>query len=185
MNKFVIFDLEATCYDGNRSDETKPENFDNEIIEIGAIMLDHNGKEISRFSRFAKPKLFPKISNFCNELTTITQEDIDNAEPLEIVLEKFLIWAENAILISWGMYDRNQIKKDLSRNNLHDLTLDIDQRHFSLKHLHGKWNNLRRGGIGMNGALKMEGLSLEGTHHRGIDDAINIAKIFRKYIDRF
>jgi inhibitor of KinA sporulation pathway (predicted exonuclease) len=37
----------------------------------------------------------------------------------------------------------------------------------------------------MGGALKMEGIILEGTHHRGIDDAINIAKIFRKYIDRF
>jgi inhibitor of KinA sporulation pathway (predicted exonuclease) len=31
----------------------------------------------------------------------------------------------------------------------------------------------------------MEGLEFEGTPHRGIDDAINIANIFRKYIDRF
>jgi len=37
----------------------------------------------------------------------------------------------------------------------------------------------------MGGALKMEGIKLEGTHHRGIDDATNIAKIFRKYINKF
>lgn len=65
MKKIVIFDLEATCYDGNRKDEIKPEGFDNEIIEIGAVMLDETGKEISRYSSFAKPKLFPKIPYLC------------------------------------------------------------------------------------------------------------------------
>ncbi len=32
----------------------------------------------------------------------------------------------------------------------------------------------------MGGALKRENITLEGTHHRGIDDAKNIAKIFLK-----
>jgi inhibitor of KinA sporulation pathway (predicted exonuclease) len=78
MNKtFVIVDLEATCYD--KEDKTKPKNFDNEIIEIGAVKLDEKGNEIDRFSKFLKPKNHPVISKFCNELTTITQEDIDNA----------------------------------------------------------------------------------------------------------
>ncbi len=34
----------------------------------------------------------------------------------------------------------------------------------------------------MGGALKMEKLTLDGTHHRGIDDARNIAKIFKTNI---
>ena len=32
--------------------------------------------------------------------------------------------------------------------------------------------------MGMKGALRNENIKLEGTHHRGIDDARNIAKIF-------
>jgi len=186
MKTFVIFDLEATCYDDSRKDEVKPYGFVNEIIEIGAVKLDDTGKEIDRFSKFAKPKLFKTISKFCTELTTITQEDVNTAEDLDIVLEDFLNWCDGCILISWGNYDKTQMLKDMARNDL-DLPHyeDIMEDHHSLKHLHGQWNNLRRGGIGMGGALRMEGIKLEGTHHRGIDDAINIAKIFRKYINRF
>lgn len=187
MKTFVIFDLEATCYDDSRKDEVKPYGFVNEIIEIGAVKLDHTGKEIDRFSKFAQPILFPNVSNFCTELTTITQEDVDNAETLEKVLEDFLNWCDGCVLVSWGHYDKTQILKDMVRNDL-DLPHyeDIMEDHHSLKHLHAEWNNLKKKrGIGMGGALRMEGIKLEGTHHRGIDDAINIAKIFRKYIDRF
>lgn len=37
----------------------------------------------------------------------------------------------------------------------------------------------------MNGALKKEGLKLDGTHHRGIDDARNITKIFKAYFEQW
>lgn len=37
----------------------------------------------------------------------------------------------------------------------------------------------------MKNALKNEGLTLEGTHHRDIDDARNIAKIFLKYFGQW
>lgn len=182
MKEFVIFDLEATCYDRN---EIAPDGFVNEIIEIGAVKLDHTGKEIDRFSQFAKPKLFPKLSNFCTELTTITQEDVDGADELVHVLQEFIHWCNDATLVSWGHYDINQLGKDLIRNDLEHL-LHVCDNHHSLKHLHAKWNNLKqKRGIGMGRALKMEGLQLDGTHHRGIDDAVNIAKIFRKYLDRF
>lgn len=179
--EFVVLDLEATCYN---SEIGRPIDFVNEIIEIGAIKLDENGKEIGRFAKFTKPLKFPVISKFCNELTTITQNDIDYADDLSDVLVEFFNWVDGATLISWGNYDRTQLQKDLIRNDLEYL-LEETEKHFSLKHLHGQWNKLRRGGIGVSGALKFEKLVFEGTAHRGIDDAINITKIFRKYIDRF
>lgn len=186
MKRFVIFDLEATCYDNNRKDETKPLCFKNEIIEIGAVKLDESGNEIGRFAKFAKPKLFNKLSKFCTELTTIEQSHIDNADELRDVLVEFLDWCDGCTLISWGNYDKTQMLSDMERNDLMQSNyLAILDDHYSLKHLHGKWNNLKRGGVGMGRALKLEGLVLEGIHHRGIDDALNIAKIFKKYIERF
>lgn len=180
--EFVIFDLEATCYDN--SDTSKPTNFRNEIIEIGAVKLDESGNEIGRFGKFAKPLVHPVISKFCNELTTIKQSDIDYADELGDVLVQFLEWCDGATLVSWGHYDKSQITKDLIANDLSYLLKEVSDHH-SLKHLHGEWNGLRKGGIGLGGAIKYEKLVFEGTAHRGIDDAINIAKIFRKYIDRF
>lgn len=181
--KYVIFDLEATCYDRM---EDIPEGFLNEIIEIGAVMVDENGTELSRFSKFAKPPLFPELSDFCKKLTTITQEDVDNADNLKDVIIEFDKWCDGSTMLSWGFYDKTQLGKDMIRNDLeHLLESSTIEDHFSLKHLYAKWNGLRKRGIGMGGALRREGLELDGTHHRGIDDAINITKIFRKYINKF
>lgn len=177
---YIIFDLEATCY--NRGEKT-PDGFQNEIIEIGAVKLNQNGELIDKFSKFAKPLLFPKLSKFCTDLTSITQEDIDNAEPLKDILKEFIEWKGDDPLISWGFYDKSQLIKDLLLNDLENLVGELDL-HYNLKHFYSKWNLIKRG-VGMKKALNREKIDLVGTHHRGIDDAINISKIFKKYIDIF
>lgn len=185
MKKYIIFDLEATCYDNRGEyDEVKPKDFVNEIIEIGAVMIGEDGSELGRFSKFAKPLLYPTISKFCNDLTTITQEDVDNADNLKDVIKEFIDWCDGGTLVSWGFYDQTQMSKDMIRNDLEYL-MDKIEDHYSLKHLYSDWNGLRKKGVGMKKALSLEGIELTGTHHRGIDDAINISKIFVNYLDKF
>ena len=93
---YVVFDLEATCEDRNIVAE-----YPNEIIEIGAVMIDERGTEIDRFEMFAKPTLNPILTQFCKDLTTIKQSDVDNAEDLAEVLIKFYEWLEGCTLLSW------------------------------------------------------------------------------------
>ena len=57
-------------------------------------------------------------------------------------------------------------------------------RHISVKHRYAEHKQLMRP-VGMVRALALEGLSADGTHHRGIDDARNIAKIFLKHFEYF
>lgn len=177
MNKknYIIFDLEATCHR-----KEVPNGFDNEIIEIGAVKINSKGEVIDEFGEFSKPLNFPNLSDFCKELTTISQEDVDTAEDLKIVLIKFLEWSKDSVWISWGHYDKTQMLKDMKSNNIE---YQIPQ-HYSLKHLFTRWKSVRRH-VGMSKALKMENIELDGTHHRGIDDAKNIAKIFIKNLELF
>lgn len=146
--------------------------------------MDSDGNIVEIFSKFLKPKKFPYISKFCNELTTITQEDIDKADNAAIVLDEFFEFIQDSTLISWGHYDLRQLRDDFKLNGMKDLLDEIPQ-HYSLKHLYAEWHGLRENGIGMDQALKREKIELDGTHHRGIDDAKNIAKIFKKYIHKF
>lgn len=169
---YIILDLEATCWK-NRSLKKQ-----NEIIEIGALKINKDGVILNEFCAFVKPKLNPILSDFCKELTTITQEEVDIAETYEIVIEKFKNWIsldEEYILCSWGFYDKNQFLKDCELHKLDDNWLI---NHISLKHQYAEIKNLKRP-IGMVNALKKEKIKLEGTHHRGIDDARNITKIFK------
>ena len=173
---YIVFDLEATCW------KERSSNQQNEVIEIGAVKLNDQGKIIEEFSEFIKPMLNPILSEFCKELTTIQQIEIDDAEEFSHVIENFKSWiGKEYLLCSWGIYDRKQLIKDCELNGLDSGWV---QKHISLKHQYTEFKNLRRP-IGMGGALKMENLSLKGTHHRGIDDAKNIAQIFIKHLNNW
>lgn len=173
---YIVFDLEATCWE-KRSPAQR-----NEIIEIGAVKFDKQGKQIDDFCAFVYPKLNPELSPFCKELTHIPQADIDASKPFPEVLKTFLDWiGDDYMLCSWGMYDRNQFTSDCK---LHDLTFEWVERHISLKHQHPTVSGSGKL-MGMASALQQEGFQLEGTHHRGIDDARNISKIFLKYLGQW
>ncbi len=175
---FIIFDLEATCWNGN------PMGKVNEIIEIGAIRLDRFGEVTGEFNRFIKPILNPNLSAFCTELTSITQKQIDKASPFQEVIEEFQEWIgfldnENYLLCSWGAYDRKMLIQDCT---LHDLDGEWAEQHINLKAQYKEINGLKKA-IGLKRAVQKNGFEFEGTHHRGIDDAYNLAKIFVEYID--
>lgn len=174
---YIVFDLEATCWD-------QYDRSDNETIEIGALLI-REGKVISEFERFVKPIKYPKLSDFCKQLTTIEQSEVDKAELFYSVIKDFQDWIRDGgydyVLCSWGFYDRKQLESDC---RLHHLPIDWLEAHISIKHQYTKIMGLRRG-LGMAKALIKENLSLTGTHHRGIDDARNIAKIFLRYFGDF
>ena len=173
--KYIILDLEATCEKDNR-------DFTNEIIEVGAVKVNENLEVVSEFSSFVKPVINPILTEFCKQLTTISQTDIDSAAEFKDVAEKFIAWIGNDsyVLCSWGFYDKTQLKKDCA---LHGVNTSWIRNHISLKHQHGKKIMGIEKGMGMSRALSKAGLGLIGTHHRGIDNAKNIAQLFVKYFE--
>jgi len=174
--KYIVFDLEATCWDQH-------DRSNNETIEIGAVMINENKNFESEFVQFVKPIRYPKLSDFCKKLTTITQQDVDEAPYFYEAKEKFLNWigSDDYVLCSWGFYDKKQFESDCE---IHSMDKKWITNHISLKHQYAKFKNLKRG-IGMKRALENENFEIEGTHHRGIDDAKNTAKIFIKYFDNW
>jgi len=170
---YIVFDLEATC-------GPKYENIRNEIIEIGAVKLSKDLDVIDTFSEFVKPILNPTLTKFCIDLTTISQDDVDKADKFPIVLEKFKYWiGDEYLLLSWGAYDKKQFISDC---DLHKKPIEWVLKHVNLKGLYANKNNIQQ--MGMVRALNREGILPEGIHHRGIDDAINISKIFIKNYDK-
>jgi inhibitor of KinA sporulation pathway (predicted exonuclease) len=177
---YIIFDLEATCWE-------KGESGINEIIEIGAVKLDDRLEIIDSFNRFIKPVLNPVLSDFCTKLTDIKQDDIDFADTFSDVMKEFEQWVVNedkqVVLCSWGHYDKKQVLEECIAKDYTGEIIKLLATHVSLKHQFAKFMAIKP--CGMKQALVMSGLELEGTHHRGIDDARNIAKIFVVHFDKF
>jgi 3'-5' exoribonuclease 1 len=169
---YLVLDLEATC-----CDQETIKRHQMEIIEIGAVMVAaQNLTVIDEFQTFIKPVRYPVLTEFCKSLTSITQEQVNQAPSyVEAVtlLKQWLSNYPNAVFGSWGDYDRNQFKQD---SKFHNVPFPIAYPHVNLKQVFSKAQGLPKR-YGMAEALQLAGVALEGTHHRGIDDARNIAKL--------
>jgi inhibitor of KinA sporulation pathway (predicted exonuclease) len=168
---YLVIDLEATC----DADQRMPRN-ETEIIEIGAVLCDGETLQPNtEFQTFVRPVRHPRLTPFCTELTTIRQTDVERAPPFPQAIEQLrrFIDGRDVLFCSWGEYDRNQFRRDADR---HKTRLPLGRDHLNLKEafrqVAGDSNRL-----GNAQALARVGLPTEGTVHRGIDDARNIAKL--------
>ena len=173
VRDYLVIDLEATCDDAGAVPKREME-----IIEIGAVWVDGARLEVvSEFQSFVRPVRHPKLTDFCRALTSIEQADVDAAPGFPEVLERLRAYAyserSRPVFCSWGNYDRNQFRLDAG---LHGVKLPFGEEHINLKTEFSRVLGTRKR-FGMKGALSRLGIELEGTHHRGIDDARNIAKI--------
>ena len=168
--RYVVVDLEATCWEERGSPERM------EIIEIGAVLLMSSRGPVEReFGSFVRPVESPLLSDFCTRLTSIRQQDVDGAATFSEVLPRFVDWigGEPFVLASWGAYDLEQLRRDCRR---HGLALPAGfERHVNLKQEYARLHGVAP--MGMKRGLAREGIPLAGTHHRGLDDARNIAKL--------
>jgi inhibitor of KinA sporulation pathway (predicted exonuclease) len=175
--RYIVVDLEATCWENGR-------NFNRmETIEIGAVELPSADRPPSReFCRFIRPVVHPKLSDFCQRLTTIRQSDIDQADGFWAVFPEFVTWIgdEPFSICTWGAYDMAQFRTDCERHG-HPFPASFD-RHVNVKAEFAQRMNVKR--CGMERALEVAGLPLVGTHHRGIDDARNIARLWTFLLSR-
>jgi inhibitor of KinA sporulation pathway (predicted exonuclease) len=172
----LIVDLEATCWDkGERSPQEM------ETIEIGALIVNLANRDIVReFNGFIRPMRNPILSNFCKNLTSINQKDVDAADTFPIVFEKFLKWIGDLYKItfsSWGRYDRWQLIQDCDYHRIEYPFKD----HFNIKRFFSRAFGGKR--YGLSRAVRKCGLQFEGIHHRGIDDVRNIWRVLKKVIE--
>jgi inhibitor of KinA sporulation pathway (predicted exonuclease) len=166
---YLVVDLEATCDDNHAMPREQTE-----IIEIGAVLVDAATlAPIDEYATFVRPVVHPRLTPFCTRLTTITQEDVERAPTFRFVAPKLAAFGKDALFCSWGAYDRGQLERDARRCGI---KAPLGPRHCNLKQLFARAAG-ERGECGTYAALRRVGLTPTGTHHRGIDDARNIARL--------
>jgi inhibitor of KinA sporulation pathway (predicted exonuclease) len=171
ITKYLVIDVEATCDDKNAVPRDQME-----IIEFGAVLCDAETlKPLGEFQSFVRPVRHPTLTPFCRQLTGITQAQVDAAPKLPDALAALTreLFGPGVVFCSWGNYDRNQIRQDCA---YHRVPYPFGPDHINLKQQFSEARRLPRE-LGMAAALREVGLRLQGAHHRGIDDARNIARL--------
>jgi inhibitor of KinA sporulation pathway (predicted exonuclease) len=167
-NGLIVVDVEATCWDGE-----PPAGQVHEIIEIGICVVDLGTRErVERRRILVRPRR-SRVSAFCTELTGLSQSDVDTgmefADACAVLRNE--LHAESRTWGSWGDYDRKQFERQCTAGRV---AYPFSARHRNLKAEFAERMGLRKR-PGMAQALRLAGLPLEGRHHRGVDDAWNIA----------
>ncbi|XP_032419895.1 ERI1 exoribonuclease 2 [Xiphophorus hellerii] len=189
----IVIDFESTCW-------REKNNYGQEIIEFPAVLLDTSSGEVeSEFHTYVQPQEHPVLSEFCTELTGITQVQVEAGVPLQICLSRFNRWVQNLQLEKGVMFPNKQqacSASDESQKLCTFLTWsDWDlgvclQYECKRKQLHkpdvlSSWIDLRstyrlfysRKPKGLNGALQDLGIQFSGREHSGLDDARNTARL--------
>ncbi|KAN0014385.1 hypothetical protein ACTFIU_000703 [Dictyostelium citrinum] len=180
----IVLDFEATC--------EKDVKFPNqEIIEFPSVIINTETLEtVSTFREYVKPIINPNLSKFCTELTGIKQETVENAGLFPDVLKRHCDWffeslpkdiqPDDYCFVCCGDWDLLQcLPKQLKLcNNL------AKPSYLS------KWINIKkqytlfynRPSYGMTNMLRELKIELEGRHHCGLSDSLNISKILKRMI---
>jgi len=172
--KVLVVDLEATCWESNK---VKPADEENEIIEVGWALLDVRSNSLVRTGTILVKPIYSRVSAFCTELTTITQEMVDTEGVTLKEAFDFLVGELGSKEVSWasyGEYDKKMVRKQCG---VFGLEYPFGETHTNVKTLFKELykDKGHRGNTGMARAYKaVMSKGIEGTHHRGGDDAKNI-----------
>ncbi len=178
LDHVIVVDVESTCWDGS-----PPAGEASEIIEIGVCPLElSTGRRLAKRSILVRPKR-SNVSEFCTRLTTLTAEQVAGGisfmEACEILRKEY--HARDRVWASFGDYDRTMFQKQCETEGV---PYPFGSRHINVKTLFAMARGLPHE-VGMVEAIGLLGVPLEGTHHRGDDDAWNIAGILESLLQKW
>ena len=170
LDQIIVIDVEATCWEGN-----PPPGQESEIIEIGVCPVEvATGRRLEKRSILVRPER-SRVSPFCTQLTTLTEEQVAAGVPFAEACQTLRkeYQTRDRLWASFGDYDRNQFERQCGSARV---AYPFGPGHLNVKTLFALSRALPHE-VGMAQALELLGVELEGTHHRGGDDAWNIAGI--------
>lgn len=177
----IVIDFEATCFE-------KPFNRNKqEIIEFPAVLLNlETGIIEKEFHKYLRPVEIPILSDYCKNLTGISQETVDDGELFASVMEEFRKWVKltikekklvlpktkksnldgNCAFVTWGNWDFHiQLKNECNRKKVRKPSffnqwIDLKQIYIEL----GTFKNQ----FTFGDALEQAGIKFVGRPHNGL-----------------
>uniref|UniRef100_A0A3Q3EXM3 ERI1 exoribonuclease 2 n=1 Tax=Labrus bergylta TaxID=56723 RepID=A0A3Q3EXM3_9LABR len=189
----IVIDFESTCW-------REKNNYGQEIIEFPAVLLNTSTGEVeSEFHTYVQPQEHPFLSEFCTELTGITQMQVEAGIPLQICLSRFGRWLQSLKLEKGVVFSDRQQKSSAPSPSQKlcafvtwsdwdlgvCLQYECKRKQLYKPDMLNSWIDLRstyrlfydRKPKGLNGALQDLGIQFSGREHSGLDDSRNTAQL--------
>lgn len=179
FNVVNVLDTERTCYENG----VFPPGQREEVIEFGLCMVDVAARKIIKTVSIPVIPTMSQVSPYCTALTGWTQEKLRRQgvpfpEAIRRLAEKY--GARNRLLVTDSNTETRCTREQCDLLGIEfpfgDARLNVSTMFALLA--------CQRRNVGLEQMARMVGLELEGTLHRGSDDARNIARIFLKVLEK-
>lgn len=158
-----------------------------EIVEIGAVKLDEEYRQVGKYSAYVRPTLFP-IGGPCTRITGITDETVAGAKALPEALEDFLGWIgeEPARIYAWSDSDKNQLYGECREKGIWgEKPPKPFRRWIDFQRIYTRLLGLsRRNRISLKNAIGGIEVNFAGSQHSAADDAENSAVLLTLLHDK-
>jgi inhibitor of KinA sporulation pathway (predicted exonuclease) len=185
-NELLIIDLETTS-----SQDEDGYQVNNDIIQIGAVLLDRNLDEIDRFTSLVKPR--EPITEYITNLTGITQDQVDIAPDFLTVANNLIEWAssnvnniKNIRICAWGTYFDVPILRRQFRE--YKVNYPFSGTAFDIKTLAMIWmsmSNRRTDKLSVEHVATTMGYQATGAYHDAMVDADMETAILKRIMNDF
>ena len=156
-----------------------------EIIEIGAVKIDEDGKEISSYKEYVLPEYTTAMNQTCQELTGITMEMLAGKPHFRQAFDHFLTWCNEGCpnayeMFAWSENDWLQLYCEL-------LLKEIDEHDDRVRWMLDHWQNFQQiycnllgldKVISLDKAVSTLGETFDGQMHDALWDARNTSKLY-------
>jgi DNA polymerase III epsilon subunit-like protein len=179
---YIVFDLEFNQdFSSLQNNVPTMTSYPFEIIQIGAIKLDSDFKQVSTFDRYIKPTLYKNISPFITELTGITTQQLISEQPFSKVYMAFVefISSADSLFCTWGMSDMKELFRNVAYHELDKKLLPkmfINLQPYASLYLKLPTKKLLR----LEHATQALNIPLTQPFHNALNDAYYTAELFKK-----
>lgn len=181
--KYIVIDLEMNPV--SRRYHQERSICRSEIIEIGAVLLDEQYKEIGSYKTYVKPQLSDGITEEITKLTGIVTANVQDALTFSDAWKNFYKWCIETVgdplqIVTWSDNDQRQVLKEMEMKS-YEATSDeysfVDEWH-DFQEEYGRIVGLQQC-TSLENAVMLADSDFEGRQHDALADARNTAGLLR------
>ena len=170
--EFVVYDLEFTDPKAMKSGEYP------EIIEIGACKINPSAEIEDTFYSVVKPSSMQNVTPFIKDLTGMNYEEIQSADPLDIIWPQFNSFCDGSRMMSWTWKDHEILNANIAGLQKPKFRQPMFDAMSFVAGFATEWG-LDFGSYGIKGVKNYFGV--ESTSHRALADAKSVVTILSNF----
>ena len=153
-----------------------PFRLNGEIIQIGAVKLDEEFREVDRFDMLIRPRCYRRLHWNVAKLTHLREEDLRSGETFQKAIKMFREWCgQEFCFITWGYDDEGMLTDNLK---FYSMSTSWLPKVYNLQVLFDQQYTQENRQVSLTKAL--EQLGEEGLEaHDALHDAVNTAAVCR------